>query len=309
MKRKRIQYNELSEDIYAEKDWTKARLFFIGFTLLFVGFLLNISPEEKINKYLQNFLSKNTSCPIQFEKIELFYFPPKILIKKPIVQGSCFQQYNHQLELNSIKVSLDSPTFYPPGLRFHIALAAEKSQLNLFPIISFFSQSIKIEKTLIDSQFFAPFMQNNISPLLGLFSVEGFFEFKSGVINDGAIEIASRNLILPAQNINGFELSQINLESLNITAHFLDSSNVQIEKIQLGSKTSPVELSLNGELSIQNKSIMNSKLNLNGELRLSSSILLNYPFIKLFLPEKNANGIYKMKINGPLYNPGIPQFL
>ena len=82
MKRKRIQYNELNEDIYGPKYWTKASLVITGIVLLTFGFLFNFSLEEKINKWLLATLSSNEACPILFEKAELSYFFPKVIVKK-----------------------------------------------------------------------------------------------------------------------------------------------------------------------------------------------------------------------------------
>lgn len=309
MKRKRIQYNEINEETYVPRYWTKARLIFIGFFLLFLGFLINFSLEERINKYLQTTLGNNPNCPIQFEKAELSYFLPSLTMKKPVILGACFGHPNNRLEFKDVKISLHSPSFYPVGPRFHIEATSGKSHLNIYPVISIFSQNVKIEKTIIDTQIFAPMTQNNSSPISGTLSIEGFFEFKSGAINDGELDIVSRNFTLPSQNIQGFELTQLNLQTLNISAHFTDPSTLSVDRIQLGKANAPIELALKGQVKINQNDFMNSILNLNGNLKLSQFILLNFSFIKLFLPANNTSGNYQMKMNGPLRNPGPPQLL
>lgn len=309
MKKRRIQYNELNEEIYAPKYWTKARLIFIGILLLFFGFLVNFSLEEKINKYLQTTLSANSACPIIFDKAELSYFLPKIVMKKPIIMGACFGQFNNRLEFRDIKIAFHSPSFYPVGLRLHVEATSGKSYINLYPVISIFSQNVKIEKTKIDSQIFAPMTEANQSPISGTLSIEGFFEFKSGAINDGEIAIVSNNFSLPSQNIKGFELTKLNLETLNVMAHFSDQSTMMIDKIQLGKSAAPIELNLKGKIIVKENDFMGSQLNLDGNLKLSQYMLMNFGFLKLFLPESNTSGIYKLKINGPLRNPGAPQIL
>lgn len=309
MKRKRIQYNELSEEIYEPIFWTKLRLSLIGIVLLFLGFLINFSLEEKINKYLQTTLSSNASCPIQFEKAELSYFLPKVIIQKPVVQGSCFGQVNNKLALKDVKISFHSPTFLPLGVRLHVEINSGKSYINLYPVLSVFSQNLKVEKTVIDTQIFAPLMEGNSSPVSGLLSIEGFFEFESGTVTGGELEIVSNNFSLPSQNIKGFELTQLNLETLNLTAHFSDKSTMVIDRIQVGKKDAPIELLLIGTLKISPGDFMGSRLNLKGNLKLSEYILLNFSFIKLFLPAGNTSGNYELKINGPLRSPGAPQIL
>ena len=81
--------------------------------------------------------------------------------------------------MKDLKISFHSPSFYPVGLRLHIEAVSNKTKINLYPVVSLFSHSIKIENTIIDSQFFAPMTKNNLSPISGNFSVEGFFEFKN----------------------------------------------------------------------------------------------------------------------------------
>jgi hypothetical protein len=309
MKRKRIQYNELNEEIYAPKYWTVPRLVLIGLLLLFIGFLVNFSLEEKINKYLQTTLSNNTACPILFDKAELSYFLPELLIKKPVIMGACFGQYNNRLELKEIKIGFHSPSFYPVGLRLHVEATSGKSYINLYPVLSIFSQNVKIEKTIIDTQLFASMMDNNVSPFSGTLGIEGFFEFKSGKIHDGEIAIVSKNFSLPSQNIKGFELTQLNLETLNLSAHFTNPDTVEIERIQLGKDKSPLEMVLKGTIHVNQNDFMSSQLTLDGDMKLSRFMLVNFPILKLFLPESNTSGSYKMKINGVLRNPGAPQFL
>lgn len=309
MKKKRIQYNEINEEIYAPRYWTKTRLIVIGIFLLFIGFLVNFSLEERVNKYLQTTLASNSSCPIQFEKAELSYLMPKIIMRRPVILGACFGQFNNRLELRDITIAFNSPSFYPVGLRFHVEATTGKSRINLYPVISLFSQNVKIEKTLIDTQLFAAMTENNMSPVAGMLSVEGFFEFKSGLIHGGEIDIVSRDFYLPTQNIKGFELTRLNLETLNLSAHFSDPETLVVDRVQIGKSSAPIEINLKGNMKVRNQDFMGSILTLNGSMRLSQPMLVTFPFLKLFLPESNTSGNYQMKINGPLRNPGAPQFM
>ncbi len=307
MKKKRIQYNELSEEIYTPRYWTKARLFVIGFFLLFFGFMINFSLEERLNKFLQTKLGQNASCPIQFEKVELGYIPPKMTMKKPVILGACFGQANNRLEFQDIKVALHSPSFYPVGLRLHVEGRSGQSYINLYPVISVFTQNVKIEKTRLDAQIFSAMTEANLSPVSGMLSVEGFFEFKGGVVQDGDIDIVSRNFSLPSQNIKGFELTQINLETLNLSAHFLNAETISVDRIQVGKNNAPVELNLKGQIKVNQADFMGSVTTLTGSMKLTNYILTNFSFLKLFLPESNTSGTYQLRIEGPLRNPGAPQ--
>ncbi|MFA6237537.1 MAG: hypothetical protein WC635_09445 [Bacteriovorax sp.] len=308
MKRKRILYNELNEDIYVPKYWTRAKLITVGTILLFFGFLFNFSLEEKLNKWMQSTLSTNDACPVIFEKIELSYFLPELIIKKPIILGACFGQVNNRLPLQNIRLSFHSPSFYPPGIKLHATIAAGKTLVNFYPVISPFSQYIEIEDTNIDAQIFAAMTSDNVSPVAGTINVNGFFKLASGTIEDGELTIKSNNFYLPAQNIKGFEMTLLNLKHLDIYAKFTDKQTMQISHIELGQPGMPLELKLKGNLLISPNAFINSQLQLAGTLHLSSYILVNFAFVKLFLPQENTSGTYQMKINGPLGNLGPPKF-
>jgi len=308
MKRKRIQYNELSEEIYGPKYWTRPKLIAIGAILLLFGFLFNFSLEDKINKWLLTTLSNNEACPITFEKAELSYFLPQIIIKEPVILGSCFGQINNRLPLQNIKLSLHSPSFYPPGVKMHASIVAGKTKINIYPVISPFSQYIEIQDSQIDSQLFAAMTSDNVSPIAGTLLVEGFLKIASGTLDDGQISIQSENFYLPAQNIKGFDLTMMNLKHLSIRTHFTNNTNLQIDHIEVGQPGMPLELKLKGSLRIDPNNFMNSQLQLTGSLHLTNYILVNFSFVKLFLPPENTSGTYQMKIFGPIGNLSPPQF-
>ena len=308
MKRKRIQYNELNEEIYRTKYWGTSKIISIGIILLLLGFLFNFSVENKINKWLSLTLSSNAACPIIFDKLEFSYFLPEIEMKKPVILGACFGQINNKLSLQEIKLSLHSPNFYPPGIKLHLSLNSGKTNINIYPIISFFSQYIEIQDTKIDTQLFSIMTYDNISPIAGIVTVDGFLKISSGILEDGELKIKSDNFYLPTQNIKGFDLTTINLQHLSIMTHFTNNTTMKIDHIEIGQADKPLELKLKGNLIINQTIFSNSVLELRGSLHLSNFILTNFAFLKLFLPQQNTSGIYQMEISGPLDNLGAPKF-
>ena len=307
MKRKRIQYNELNEEIYEPIYWTKSRLILTGIALLVLGFLFNFSLEEKINKWLLATLSSNEACPIIFEKAELSYFLPKVSLKKAAILGSCFGQPNNKLPLQDIIIAFHSPSFYPPGIKLHVSIKDKRTSINIFPTISPFSHYIDIENSKIDTSIFAAMSSDNKSAIAGILTIEGSLKLVSGVLEDGKLHISSRDFHLPAQNIKGFEMTMLDLKHLDIKTHFTSKSTMQIDHIEIGRPGAPIELNLKGNLLINPTSFINSQLQLTGPLKVSNFILVNFAFIKLFLPAENTSGTYEMKINGALGNMGPPK--
>jgi hypothetical protein len=307
MKRKRIQYNELNEEIYSPNYWTKGKLIAIGFVILLFGFLFNFSLEEKINRWLQASLSNNQACPIVFEKAELSYFLPKVDIKKPMILGRCFGQPNNSLPLQSFSISLSGPSFVPPGIKLHVSITQGKTKLNLFPSLSLFSQYLDISDSKLDASIFGAMTEANKSPISGVLGLTGFLKFSSGTIEDGKLGISSNNFIVPAQRIAGLDIPLLNLNKFRFEAEFENPTSMKIKQFNIGQSNTPAEIKLKGKLLVNNSNFMMSILQLSGSLRLTDFILKAVP-LQLFLPPGNTSGTYQMTINGPLGSPGAPQF-
>ncbi len=308
MKKKRIHFNEINEEIYGPKTWTKPKIILISFFLVFTGFFANFSLEEKINKFLHDVLIKNESCPIQFRKAELSYFLPKITLKSLLIPGTCFNQINNGITLKDVVLALHSPSFYPPGIRFHITINEGSTKVHLYPSVSFFSNYIEIDKSQIDAKLFSVMTSDNKSPIAGLVDISGFFKISSGILTDGQLSVTSGNFSIPAQNIKGFNMSPISLDKLSVQSHFSSSSIMLIDEIKVGKKNSPIELNLKGQVNISPNGLSNSMLSLKGSLFLSQYFLNNFSFVKIFFPANNTTGKYQMKLEGPLGNLGPPQF-
>lgn len=307
MSENNLPLNQLEEEIYTQSKSYTAKVVAISSLCLVIGLVSNISFEDKLNDFLKTTLAKNPNCTINFERVSTGYFPPRVNFLNPIVNGNCFGQPARSLPLETLSASLNSPSFYPVGLRFHINAKTDGSYINAYPVISLLSQNVKIEKTLIDSRLFSYFTPSNTSPINGHISIEGFLEYKSKALNDGEIDILSNNFAVPAQNLGGFELPNINLQKMQFSAKVTAPNQLEIEKIQLGDNGTPVNMKLKGNVQLNPSNINSSKLKLSGDFKLSEAFLVNFAFLKVLLPANNTSGIYRMELNGTVGNPGMPK--
>lgn len=308
MRKKRVLYNELNEEIYEASFWTRPKLIGLGLIILIFGFVLNFALEEKVNRLLLNYLTGNDACPIQFEKAEIGYFPPRLSLKKLVVLGQCFSQPANRLNLDEIKVSPDFPSIAHFGLRIDIEIIADKTRIKIDPIISPFSHFLEIEKSVIDGQIFHALTQDDKSPVAGLIYVQGFLKFEGGTLTDGDVKLESKNFHFPSQRLSGFDLPLIPLDKLNIVATFTKPGEMEIKKFEIGKPGKQIEINLKGKLLVSKSSFMTSLINLNGTLNLSPAFMKNFSFVTLMLPQGHTDGKYQMRISGPLLNPGAPQF-
>lgn len=308
MRKKRILYNELSDDIYEATSITKSKLIFLGFFVLIISFIANLSLEEKINRLLGTYLMGNPQCPMQFEKAELGYFPPKISIKKMTILGACFNQPSNRLFVDDLSIAPDFPSITKLGLRMSIQIKAEDSIIKISPIFSFFGRYIEIEKSTINAKIFHILASDDKSPIAGKIFIKGFLKFESDILTDGHIQMDSNNFHFPSQRISGFDLPLIQLDKFNLEALFEKPGEMKVKKIEIGKPGKQIEINLAGKLQISKSSFASSMLNLNGTMKLSPAFMNNFSFVTLILPPGHTDGKYQMKINGPLLNPGSPQF-
>lgn len=308
MKKKRIQYNELNEEVYNIKNWKLPHFLIIALILFFIGFLFNLALEEKIRKSLSEILGKNESCPILFEKLNLAFFPPKIKLQNVIVEGSCFNHRNNNLPLEEINFGLILPSFSPLGIKFKFHIQDKNLKLNAYPILGFNSQYLMIEESFLNSEILKVYSEDFRPVILGGFQIEANLTFKSGFIEEGNINLKSKNFILPAQNLKGFDIMTIPLNQFKFEANFENKSLLKITQFTIGGNDRPLLLNLKGPLNVIPENFLGSSLNLSGTLKLAPDFLANFSFLKLFLPNPRANGIYNMKLTGPLNNLSAPKF-
>lgn len=308
MRKKRISYNELNEDIYESSYWTKPKLIFLGFIILILGFFINFSLEDKLNKLLVKVMSNNRDCPMMFEKTEVGYFPPKISIKKLSILGQCFNQPANRLNLEEIKLTPDFPSIAHLGIRFGIEVRGEDSVIRLSPIISPFGHYIEIEKSTINAKILHVLTAEDKSPIAGKIKLNGFLKFESGILTDGDLKMDSTNFHFPSQRISGFEMSQIPMDHFLLLAKFEKPGEMEIKKFEIGKPGKQVAINLKGKLFVSKSSFAMSLISLNGTMALSNTFLTNFSFLTFMLPQGHPDGKFQMSINGPLINPGAPKF-
>lgn len=313
MRKKRIQYNELTEEIYERRFWSRPIIIFLGMLLLLIGFLANFSLEDRLDKFISTTLEQNPSCPMHFEKLELSYLLPKMTFKKINIKGICFGNPQNNLQLDTLILKMELPSLMHLGFRFGIDIKSQKElDLKLSPILSFGKMYIEIEDSKWDAKILRILNAEGKSIASGTMKTEGFLVFKDGGLVDGDLKIHSNNFNFPSQKISGFELPLLMLYKFDFHAFFKehDKTKMTIEKIDIGKNGSPIKIALKGYVlsATAPSSFMNSALVLNGPLQFTPQFLNSFSFLSMLLPPGHADGKFLMKIQGSLNNPGTPQF-
>lgn len=307
MKRKKVQYNEINDEIYSPEEISKVKIFFLCFVLLFIGFLLNFNFSDRVNALVKPMLANNQSCPILYEKLEFELFMPKVIFKNPVILGQCFGQFNQKLPLKEMNIALQGPSFVPPGIKLKLHAKEGKTVINVIPSLSFGKKVIEIRESKLDANHLAVMFSDGKSPFQGMINVDGVFHLEGNKLSEGKLDMVSRNLVMPEQNIKGFLAPNMNLKTLSLKARVNKDSNLDIREFKLGNG-SPMGLNLRGRIFLNQESFGNSQVNLEGTLQTTPFFLESFALLKLLLPpDPNPNGLFKMKLKGELARLGQPE--
>ena len=307
MKRKKVQYNEINDEIYAPEEISKVKIIFLCLVLLFVGFLLNFNFQDRINNIIRPILANNQSCPILYEKLDFEFFMPKIIFKNPTILGQCFGQYNQKLPLKEMNVSFQGPSFVPPGIKLKLHARQGTTNINVIPSLSFSKRVIEIRESKIDANHLGVMFSDGKSPFQGTLTLDGVFHLEGNKLTEGKLDMNSRNLVMPEQNIKGFQAPNMNLKTLVLKLRVTKDSNLDVREFKLGNGT-PMGLNLKGRIFLNQETMANSQVNLEGTLQTTPFFLESFALLKLLLPpDPNPNGLFKMKLKGELARLGQPE--
>lgn len=306
MKTEKEPDNHLAEEVY-----TKSRLplkVIIPFLVFIpiVGFLANFPLSSILTDVVSKNLRELHTCPITFEKIETsFFFIPKVIIKNPSVSGICFKMPGQDLKFKDIVITFRGPSFYPPGLKFHAAIEKDKSQLHIYPSISYNRAIIKIADTTIDSAILDSFM-NDKGFIKGQFTIEALIDMTMQKVTDAQVLVKSKNLVIPGRNIGGFVFDTLDIGPFILKASKGNTEKIFINELIAGSANGPLSAKFDGDIFTNDYNFSFSNLNLKGELNFSSAIKNNekYGFLSfLFANYQVKNGAYQIRIGGTLEAP------
>jgi type II secretion system protein N len=305
----KIQYNEISNEVYGNKNIPYIKIVFISITLLIIGFVLNFPVNDIMTKQITKGLQTNSACPIIFDDLKITFFLPKVVLKKPIISGRCFKQPGQSLKLNDVKLSFAGPSFSPIGIKFKTQIKSGRTNINLFPTISLGGHLLRIDKTVIDSD-----LVNKLSGmsnlLRGTFNLTALINSSNESLQSGKLVLKSKNIIVPGQNIKGFDVPELNIGNFLLKANMKNSKTTEIIDFIIGNETSPIIATFKGTIKMNKYNFSFSEIDLIGEVKFSDKFMSDFSILNILLPSKKPiDGFYKMQLKGPLNRMIKPKFL
>ncbi len=301
------QANDLNPETY--RVGVRSTLIFVILltSSLFLGFALNFSIDSKLDSLLDKHVKNNRQCPMDFSSFKIGMLFNSISFKDLEISQRCTKK--GELVFKSVSSSLGFPSISPIGPSLNTTIIDDHSKLELKSVHSFAEHAFKLSSTKLDMKSIEPLIPN--VDLQGVFTVDTNILTSTKRIKTMQLRIKSTNFRVPSQNIQGFELPNLDIKNISIKATMNNHRTVNIEEVILGDDKAPIKANISGKIDLDSRSPRSSKLDLLAEVKFSKEFIESFSILNLFLDPKKQDdkGYYKLQITGPLSSPGTPKLL
>lgn len=284
---------------------SKIKIFFI---LILIGILfsiafLNFYPVgAEFKKVLKRNLNK-TSCNPDYDQIRIEWLLPKIIVTDLNLPASCLGKEGASFKFSYININFQFINFSPLGLPFKIDTEFNGQPLTLYYVQGFGERMIRLKDLSL--------VLTRIQPLLGAVKLVGNIKMDLNLLIDGndriknlSFKAKSKDLSIPAQNIESFSLPNLKINDFYIEANSESSNNIILEKIIVGDPEAAIRANLKGQVDLQEGAISMSPLNLMGEISFSNQLKTQLPILEmLFQSYTQKDGFYQIRLGGTLGAP------
>jgi type II secretion system protein N len=272
--------------------------------VMFLGFFLNFPISKMITSGVKKSLDSMRTCPISYDKIEVeYFFFPKVILKNPTVSGICFQNPSAALKFKELMIRLWFPSFLPPGIRFHIPIKYEKSEIDIYPTLTFGKLHLNIKDAKIDGKLLE-ILTGKLKNIHGTIEVNAIANIDKAGPASGELLVKSKDLVIGPQNISGLAVPNLPLRSLLIKAE-LERPRLTLLDVIIGDDKSPLKANMKGEIKLNMKHVPSSGLDIDGNVFFGQDFLSSFGILNLFLAGKQTgkDGSYPIKIQGTFMRP------
>ena len=276
-------------------------LLFFVFTIAFLHFY-------PISTQLKSFMKKNlagTGCNPDYDNITIGWLLPKVIITDLSLPSTCFgQNSNENIRFNFVTINFNFINFSPFGLPFKI-----ETEMNAQPLSLYFVQGISERLIRVKDQ---SLVFSRIKPLIGdKLKISGnmVLDFSLLLTNNNSIQslelkVRSKDLQLPAQNLQGFTTPNLKLNDLYLEATSGKAPRILIEKFLIGDTESPIRANFKGHVDMQQGNLPFSPMDLTGEMAFSENLKQQLPLIDImFQTFAQVDGFYQIRLGGMLGSP------
>ncbi len=286
--------------------------YIIGYVLICVIVIGTHLANSNILAFLNQTSYKiNSRCTIQTTTPHFSLFMPKVYFDKITIPSQCLNKSSKNIVLEKPIIHFNFVSFSPLGFKFVLETVVLGQSLELDLIAGFSDLSILIENKsnnintiqLRDlNDFTSPVRLDGELIISTIFATLSY----KGVLSDLAVNVASKNLVLPAQNIKGFNLKVLNINKLLIQMNKLNNNKFHLEKFIIGDDKSPIIGQFAGEIIVNKKNFAYTGLQIGGELKVSDSMLEENFLLKALLDQfDKKDKFYQIQVDGSITAPNF----
>lgn len=295
--------NTTEEVDYNLPSLSKSRWSFSLIILLVASFLMYFPVASKVESTVRGALSSIPGCPLSYESINFSFFLPKLVVKDLQAPASCFNQRGEPLTLKETNLYIRGLSFSPFGPHFKLATELFGAPFEAFITVGMDKIAINSQNSTIDLQKISTLLpagfklagkaKLNLAATAGSIGVESL-----------DVKLTSKDLTIPAQNVQAFAFSRMEVNNLLFKANMGIDGMVKVSDFILGDADSPVRAKFSGTVKLSKQAPELSRLDLRGEVAFSESFLDQYAIVGMLMNQfDKKDDFYQIQLQGTLSNP------
>lgn len=276
-------------------------VFLICGFLFFMSFLSFYPVGDKIKEQMKVHLANVPGCRPDFEQIRVEWFLPKIVISDVVVQAACLKKVGEPLKFRHLTLNFNLLSFAPFGPLFKISTDFSGQPLEVYYAVGIGGQLIRMEEQKLHLGRLSPFISDSFK-LQGDILLDAKIVMDKANLKDVKLYARSINFVIPPQNIQGFSLNFLKVNSFSLKANQESGSqSLNIEELILGDTDSPVRAKFKGPIQLNATNMAFSSVNIIGEVFFSETFKQENPWIDLLVGAySQKDGFYQIKLGGTL---------
>lgn len=284
------------------KSRIKSYLYPFIFLFIFIVSFLNFYPvSDKVKSLIKTNL-QNTGCTPDFNEIKFEWLLPKIVISDLALPPSCLGQgATEPLKFNFVNINFQLISFSPLGIPFRVDTEFNGQEVSFYLVQGINSRLIRLKDQNLSLPKLAPLMGENIKLSGNLVVDLNVHVGNDSEMKNLSLKAQSKDLVIPAQNIQGFTTPHLKLKELVVDAISENSNRINVDRLMIGNPESPVRANFKGNVNLLPQNIQHSPVNLTGEVAFSEGLKQSLPLIDMmFQSFTQKDGFYQLKLGGTL---------
>lgn len=295
---------EAKEQIdYNLPDISKPKWWLYTIAVFFAAFAMYFPVASKMESNVRSALGSLPGCPIAYDSMSFDFFLPKLVVKNLNAPASCFDQAGPPLTVDEARLYVRGISFSPFGPNFRLETQLFGNPLEALISVGLGGASVNMKDASVELSKISPMLPAGLN-LAGKANIDLLANVAQEGVKNLDLRLTSKNLVLPAQSIQAFAFSRMNLNNLLLKAEMGSDGKLNVEEFILGDDASPIRANFSGDITLVKQNPQLSRLNLAGEVSFSEDFLSQYSIVEMLMNQfDKKDGFYQVQLRGTIGNP------